>query len=81
MYTSLMKFEGNELIELHAELPGFCGGCRFLLHGKCHRADSGNGVLSGWVYQSRGLEGNLCWSTVFILLSSLVSMKLPVIKQ
>lgn len=34
-------------------------------------------VLSGWVYQSQGLEGCLWWSTGFVLLSWLLSTGFP----
>ena len=34
-------------------------------------------VLSGWVYQSQGLAGCLWWSAVFILIASLISIRLP----
>ena len=34
-------------------------------------------VLSGWVYQSHGLEGCLWWSTLFVLLTVLLSLRLP----
>ena len=34
-------------------------------------------VLSGWAYQQYGLEGCLWWSAVFVLLTLLLSLKLP----
>jgi predicted MFS family arabinose efflux permease len=34
-------------------------------------------VLSGWAYQSQGLEGCLWWSAGFVLLAALMSFKLP----
>jgi hypothetical protein len=34
-------------------------------------------VLSGLVYQTRGLEGCLWWSTGFVLVAALMSFKLP----
>jgi len=34
-------------------------------------------VLSGWVYQTQGLEGCLWWSTAFVLAAALISFKLP----
>jgi len=34
-------------------------------------------VLSGWVYQTQGLEGCLWWSTGFVLLAGLLSFGLP----
>jgi predicted MFS family arabinose efflux permease len=34
-------------------------------------------VLSGWSYQTQGLEGCLWWSTAFILAATLLSFKLP----
>jgi predicted MFS family arabinose efflux permease len=34
-------------------------------------------VLSGWVYQARGLEGCLWWSAGFVLLAALLSFRLP----
>jgi len=38
-------------------------------------------ILSGWVYQNWGLEGCLWWSTAFVLITSLISVKLPLQKQ
>lgn len=38
-------------------------------------------VLSGWVFQSWGLEGCLWWSTGFVLLTTLISTGLPSQKQ
>lgn len=38
-------------------------------------------ILSGWVYQNWGLAGVLEWSTAFVLITSVISMKLPVQKQ
>jgi predicted MFS family arabinose efflux permease len=37
-------------------------------------------VLSGWVYQTQGLEGCLWWSTGFVLAAALISFRLPEIK-
>ncbi len=34
-------------------------------------------VLSGWSYQTHGLEGCLWWSTTFLLLAAILSFKLP----
>ena len=34
-------------------------------------------VLSGWAYQTQGLEGCLWWSTAFILAATVLSFKLP----
>ncbi len=34
-------------------------------------------VLSGWVYQTRGLEGCLWWSAGFVLIAGTLSLKLP----
>jgi predicted MFS family arabinose efflux permease len=34
-------------------------------------------VLSGWSYQLYGLEGCLWWSALFLLLSALISLRLP----
>ena len=34
-------------------------------------------VLSGWVYQSHGLEGCLWWSAGFVLAAALLSFRLP----
>jgi predicted MFS family arabinose efflux permease len=34
-------------------------------------------VLSGWAYQTQGLEGCLWWSTAFVLAAALLSFKLP----
>jgi len=34
-------------------------------------------VLSGWAYQSQGLEGCLWWSAGFVLLAAVLSFKLP----
>ena len=34
-------------------------------------------VLSGWAYQQHGLEGCLWWSTAFVLLTLLLSLRLP----
>lgn len=38
-------------------------------------------VLSGGVYQIWGLEGCLWWSTGFVLITTLISLRLPVEKQ
>ncbi len=37
-------------------------------------------VLSGWVYQTRGLEGCLWWSTGFVLAAGMLSLKLPEVR-
>ena len=34
-------------------------------------------VLSGWVYQTHGLEGCLWWSAAFVFAAALLSLKLP----
>ncbi|MEA3273791.1 MAG: organoarsenical effux MFS transporter ArsJ [Pseudomonadota bacterium] len=34
-------------------------------------------VLSGWVYQTQGLEGCLWWSTGFVLAAAILSLRLP----
>ena len=34
-------------------------------------------VLSGWVYQTQGLEGCLWWSTGFVLAAAMISFALP----
>jgi len=34
-------------------------------------------ILSGWVYQTQGLEGCLWWSSAFVLLAALLSFGLP----
>jgi predicted MFS family arabinose efflux permease len=34
-------------------------------------------VLSGWAYQTHGLEGCLWWSTAFVLAAALLSFRLP----
>lgn len=34
-------------------------------------------VLSGWLYQTQGLIGCLIWSSVFVLLAGMLSMRLP----
>ena len=34
-------------------------------------------ILSGWAYQQYGLEGCLWWSAVFVLLTLLLSLRLP----
>ncbi|OOZ38343.1 MFS transporter [Solemya pervernicosa gill symbiont] len=34
-------------------------------------------VLSGWLYQTQGLEGCLWWSSGFVLLAALISIGLP----
>ncbi len=38
-------------------------------------------VLSGWVYQTQGLVGCLWWSTAFVLLATLLSLRLPGARQ
>ena len=37
-------------------------------------------ILSGWVYQTQGLEGCLWWSSVFVLTAAILSFGLPEIK-
>ena len=37
-------------------------------------------VLSGWAYQTQGLEGCLWWSSAFVLAAALLSFGLPEIK-
>jgi len=37
-------------------------------------------VLSGWAYQTQGLEGCLWWSTAFVLAAAILSFGLPEIK-
>ena len=34
-------------------------------------------VLSGWAYQTQGLEGCLWWSAGFVLAAALLSFRLP----
>jgi len=34
-------------------------------------------VLSGWIYQTQGLEGCLWWSTAFVFAAGLLSLRLP----
>jgi len=34
-------------------------------------------ILSGWAYQTQGLEGCLWWSTGFVLMAALLSFGLP----
>jgi len=34
-------------------------------------------VLSGWVYQTQGLTGCLWWSTAFVLVAAVLSLRLP----
>jgi len=38
-------------------------------------------MISGWAYQTQGLEGCLWWSTAFVLLAALLSFRLPGIKD
>jgi len=38
-------------------------------------------VLSGWAYQTQGLEGCLWWSTAFVLVAALLSIGLPEISR
>jgi predicted MFS family arabinose efflux permease len=38
-------------------------------------------VLSGWVYQTQGLEGCLWWSTGFVLAAALISFALPKVPE
>lgn len=37
-------------------------------------------VLSGWAYQTQGLEGCLWWSTAFVLAAAILSFGLPEVK-
>ncbi|UCB55772.1 MAG: organoarsenical effux MFS transporter ArsJ [Thiotrichales bacterium] len=37
-------------------------------------------MLSGWVYQTQGLEGCLWWSTGFVLMAALLSFGLPEVR-
>ena len=37
-------------------------------------------VLSGWVYQSHGLEGCLWWSTAFVAAALVLSLTLPPVR-
>ncbi len=34
-------------------------------------------LLSGWAYQTQGLEGCLWWSTGFVLMAAWLSLRLP----
>jgi predicted MFS family arabinose efflux permease len=38
-------------------------------------------LLSGWAYQTQGLEGCLWWSTGFVLAAALLSLKLPEVES
>lgn len=38
-------------------------------------------ILSGWAYQTHGLQGCLWWSTAFVLAAAVLSFKLPEIKR
>ena len=38
-------------------------------------------MLSGWVYQTQGLEGCLWWSTGFVLAAAVLSLTLPEVKR
>ncbi|MGB5518381.1 MAG: organoarsenical effux MFS transporter ArsJ [Gammaproteobacteria bacterium] len=38
-------------------------------------------VLSGWIYQTQGLEGCLWWSTGFVLAAVVLSLALPVVTR
>jgi predicted MFS family arabinose efflux permease len=38
-------------------------------------------ILSGWAYQTQGLEGCLWWSTGFLLMAGLLSLSLPEAKD
>jgi predicted MFS family arabinose efflux permease len=38
-------------------------------------------MLSGWVYQTQGLEGCLWWSTGFVLAAAMLSLTLPEVKR
>jgi predicted MFS family arabinose efflux permease len=38
-------------------------------------------VLSGWAYQTQGLEGCLWWSAAFVLMTGLLSFGLPHIDE
>ena len=37
-------------------------------------------MISGWAYQTQGLEGCLWWSTGFLLIAGLISLKLPEVR-
>ena len=37
-------------------------------------------LLSGWIYQTQGLQGCLWWSTAFALAAALLSFRLPGLK-
>jgi predicted MFS family arabinose efflux permease len=37
-------------------------------------------VLSGWAYQTHGLEGCLWWSTAFVITAAMLSFGLPDLK-
>ena len=34
-------------------------------------------LLSGWAYQAGGLEACLWWSSAFLIITALLSLKLP----
>jgi predicted MFS family arabinose efflux permease len=38
-------------------------------------------ILSGWVYQTQGLEGCLWWSTGFVLAAAALSLALPEVQS
>lgn len=38
-------------------------------------------IISGWAYQAHGLQACLWWSTAFVLLAALLSVKLPPVEQ
>jgi predicted MFS family arabinose efflux permease len=38
-------------------------------------------MLSGWVYQTQGLEGCLWWSTGFVLAAAVLSLTLPEVRR
>ena len=38
-------------------------------------------ILSGWIYQTQGLEGCLWWSTAFVLAAAILSLALPEVKD
>ncbi len=37
-------------------------------------------ILSGWIYQTQGLQGCLWWSTAFVLIAAFISFTLPELK-
>jgi len=38
-------------------------------------------VLSGWVYQTQGLQGCLWWSFAFVLITAMISFRLPALAE